>query len=299
MATLIQKKKTGGHWYYPNGDPGHSILKADGSGERAVTIKDAKSLGLFPSVTTILSVMGKQGLDLWKQRQVAIHAMNDTAIAKWQAVKDKDDKTKNEWADDVINLANQQVSDAADLGTAIHDCLDRAIRGEQWDTEKYGTYVNPVLAWWKDKGLQVDALEIVLVNKAEGYAGRCDVLFRYGKAGIGILDYKTRKTKPGEVVQAYDGQGMQLAAYAAVHWGVENLDRVLAANIFISTTEPGRFDVVKNETLRDEYEAFKACCLIWRHLKKYDPRKAEGPGMSPMTASRVSQAQPEAFSSPN
>jgi len=46
-----------------------------------------------------------------------------------------------------------------------------------------------------------------------------------------------------KAVTPYDGQGMQLAAYAAAHYGAGALPRVLAANVFISTTEPGRMVV--------------------------------------------------------
>ena len=90
--------------------------------------------------------------------------------------------------------------------------------------------------------------------------------------GIGILDYKTRKTKPGEKVRAYDDQAMQLAAYGATFWGEQNIGKVVAANIFISTTEAGRMDVVKHTSLSHDWEAFKLVAALWRYLRCYDPR---------------------------
>jgi hypothetical protein len=45
---------------------------ADGSGERPTTIRDAKRLGLYPSVTSILGVLAKPGLEKWKLDQVAL-----------------------------------------------------------------------------------------------------------------------------------------------------------------------------------------------------------------------------------
>ena len=89
--------------------------------------------------------------------------------------------------------------------------------------------------------------------------------------GIGILDYKTRKTKPGEKVEAYDNQAMQLAAYGATYWGEENLPRLLAANVFISTTEPGRIEVVKHPDVLRDWQAFKLVASLWRYQKGYDP----------------------------
>ena len=107
-----------------------------------------------------------------------------------------------------------------------------------------------------------------------GFAGTADVLFRYGQNGIGILDYKTRKTKPGEDVQAYDNQAMQLAAYGATYWGEENIGRVLAANVFISTTEPGRVVVAKHPDPTRDWQAFRMVAALWRYMHGYDPRKA-------------------------
>ena len=142
--------------------------------------------------------------------------------------------------------------------------------GEPYDPE-LRVYVQPVLDWKEKTGIEIVDREIRVVNKAEGFAGTADVLFRYGQQGIGILDYKTRKTKPGEAVAAYDNQAMQLAAYAATYWGPENIDRVLAANVFISTTEPGRMEVVKHADLARDWQAFRMVAALWRYRKGTTP----------------------------
>ena len=92
------------------------------------------------------------------------------------------------------NAAFEQVEQAADLGTMIHGALEAAMAGEPYDPE-LRVYIQPVLEWKEKTGIQIVDREIRLVNKAEGFAGTADVLFRYGQQGIGILDYKTRKTK--------------------------------------------------------------------------------------------------------
>ncbi len=122
-------------------------------------------------------------------------------------------------------------------------------------------------------GIEIIEREIRVVNRAQGFAGTADVLFRYGQNGIGILDYKTRKTRKGEEVVAYDNQAMQLAAYGATYWGPENVERILAANVFISTTEPGRMEVVKHEDLPRDWKAFRLVASLWRYQKGYDPRQ--------------------------
>jgi len=263
MAILTKGQIKGGHWYTADGTPMHKMRTADGSGERATTIKDARRLGLYPSVTSIIDIFSKPNLDAWKLNQVALAALRNP-------------KTQNEgddyWCKRVVEASKEKTEQAADLGTRIHAALDAAMIGEAYDPEM-APYVEPVVKWKRETGILIVEREIRLVNTAHGFAGTSDVMFRYGENGIGILDYKTRKTDPGKPVFAYDGQAMQLAAYAATYWGEENVGRVLAANVFISTTESGRVVIVKHEKPAEDWEAFKHAAAIWRYQKGYDPRK--------------------------
>lgn len=265
MAVLSKNKFSGGHWYQKDGSPMHRLPTADGSGERATTIRDARRLGLYPSVTSILGVLAKPGLETWKLNQVALATLRTP-------------KTESEsaeyWCNRVRDVAFEQVEQAADLGTMIHGALERAMDGQPYDQE-LAVYVEPVLAWRETTGIEIVEREIPLVNKVHGFAGTSDVFFRYGKNGIGILDYKTRKTKPGEKVTAYDNQAQQLAAYAATYWGEDRIGDVLAANVFISTIEPGRMEVVKHTDLAKDWEAFKLIAALWRYQKGYDPREGK------------------------
>jgi hypothetical protein len=264
MALLTKNKRASGHWYKRDGTPVHRIATADGRGERPTTLADARRLGLYPSVTSILGLLAKPGLDKWKQDQVALASLR---------LPKTPEESNDYWCNRVRNAAFEQVEQAADLGTMIHGALEAAMNGQPYDPE-LRVYVQPVLDWKEKTGIKIVDREIRLVNQVEGFAGTADVLFRYGQQGMGILDYKTRKTKPGEVVAAYDNQAMQLAAYAATYWGPENIDRVLAANVFISTTEPGRTEVVKHPNLAADWQAFRLITALWRYQKGYDPRQA-------------------------
>lgn len=269
MANLYKPIVKSSHWYTADGKPAHSQPKKDGDGDRATTIADAKKLSLLPSVTSILGIFDKPALMSWKEEQIATAAVKTPRAEK--------EETRN-WVRRVKEAAYQQVSDAADLGKDIHAALEAAMKGEEWNTE-LKLYVTPVLAWFADKKITIVSTEKVLANTKHGYAGTSDVLFTWGKSGIGVIDYKTRKTKEGEKVTAYDGQALQLAAYAAAEWGEAALDpkRCLNANIFVSTTEPGRFDVVKHANPAADFEAFAHACALWRYLKGYDPRQTEAP----------------------
>jgi hypothetical protein len=263
MAVLSKTKIPAGHWYREDGAPVHRMPTSDGSGERPTTIRDAKRLGLYPSVTSILSVLAKPGLEKWKLDQVALATLRTPKQAE---------ESEDYWCNRVRNAAFEQVEQAADLGTMIHGALESAMAGEPYDPS-LNVYIQPVLDWKAKVGIEIVDREIRVVNKVEGFAGTADVLFRYGQQGIGILDYKTRKTVPKEPVLSYDNQAMQLAAYAATYWGPENITRVLAANVFISTTEPGRMEVVKHEDLARDWQAFRMVAALWRYQKGYDPRQ--------------------------
>jgi hypothetical protein len=205
----------------------------------------------------------RPGLERWKQDQVALATLRTPK---------QPDEPEDYWLNRVRNAAFEQVEQAADMGTMIHGALELAMAGESYDPQ-LRPYIQPVLDWKAERRMEIVGQEVRVVNKVEGFAGTADVLFRFGRQGIGILDYKTRKTVPGKPVDSYDNQAMQLAAYAATYWGPENIDRVLAANIFISTTEPGRMVVVKHEFLPRDWEAFRWLAALWRYQKGYDPRK--------------------------
>lgn len=263
MAILSKTKTSSSHWYRGDGTAVHRMPTSDGSGERPTTIRDARRLGLYPSVTSILGVLAKPGLERWKLDQVALATLRAPKQAE---------ESEDYWCSRVRNAAFEQVEQAADLGTMIHGALEAAMNGEAFSVD-LAVYIEPVLAWKERVGIRIVDREVRVVNKAEGFAGTADVLFRYGQNGIGILDYKTRKTVPGEPVLSYDNQAMQLAAYAATYWGPENITRVLAANVFISTTEPGRMEVVKHEELARDWQAFRMVAALWRYQKGYDPRQ--------------------------
>jgi hypothetical protein len=272
MAVLKKDQVQSSHWYRADGTPCHRLPTAAGDGLRPTTLKDARRLGLFPSVTAILGIFAKPQLDTWKLRQVALASMR---------LERTDGESDTYFADRIIEAAFQQVEDAADLGSRIHEALEQHFEGVAVP-EDLAIYTQPVFAWREAKQLEFVERERALVNHDHGFAGTMDVACVSPSGGIGVIDFKTRKTKPGQAVTPYDGQAMQIAAYGATYWGEANLPRLFGANVFISTTEPGRIEVCTYTPalLMAEWSAFRQACALWRHLKRYDPRgKAEGGSM--------------------
>jgi len=251
-----------GHWYRADASACFEVPKFKGGGMRSVTIKDARALHLYPSVTTILSCLERPALLDWKLKQVAMAALtiphlpgedSDTFIAR------------------IIKDAFKQVEDAADLGTRIHKALELHFASQPYESD-LAVFVQAVDKWMASEGVTIQERELRLVNEEAGYAGTTDLTFANYK-GFGVGDYKTRKTNPKYPCTPYDGQIMQTAAYHVAKYGrIE--DAACDFNLFISTTEPGRIEACwyGAPTLRDEYGAFLHVCALWRHLKQYDPR---------------------------
>jgi hypothetical protein len=235
MAILVENKNMGGgHWYQPDGTPLHQVPKADGKGMRDTTLADARKLGLLPSVTGITDIVAKPALMNWKAAQVAAAAFESPPTG---------DESAEYFIERVINASHHQVAGAADLGSKVHDALEKLLtEGPDAIAEDMWAYVAPVVAWKKEAKITYDQIENVLVNLEIGYAGRCDVLGHDAAGAPVIIDYKTRKTKPKQVCKPYDTQGMQLAAYAVAHYGLDRLPEVKAWNVYISTTEVGRVE---------------------------------------------------------
>jgi len=264
MAILSQSKSVdGGHWYRPDGTPCHQLPKKDGDGMKDTTLADAKKL--LPSVTGYTGILDKPALLNWKATQVAVAAFNNPP---------QPDETVEYFCERVIGASKAPVMAAADLGSKVHDALEKLLlEGPSSVPEEMWPYVSPVMEWKAKAKITFDEIESVLVSLEHGYAGRCDVLAHDAESNKLVIDYKTRKTKPKQKVTPYETQGMQLAAYAVARWGEAALPSVHGYNVYISTTEIGRVEPYRHESLVQHWEAFKAACALWRHVKSYDPRQ--------------------------
>ena len=267
MAKL-QGDQGGSHWYTAEGKSVHKVPAASGQGYRNTTIADARKMGLVPSPTSIIGIMGKPGLERWAKEQVGIACYHN------QPVDGEDEKA---YAKRGMNLAYQQTAKAAEFGKEFHSRLENVLNGEPME-EEWKIHFTPILEWKAEKSLQFIEREKIVLNLKEGYAGTMDVAARGGAGEKMVVDWKTRKTHPSYPITPYDTQILQIAAYAAAYWGegpVRN-GEVYGVNFFISSTEAGRFKIVgyAPEAIRVAYEMYLHVCALWRWLKDYDPRRA-------------------------
>lgn len=247
------------HWYNKAGEAVFEVPKASGGGMRPTTLADARKLGLLPSVTTILGIIDKPQLVDWKVKQ-AIQACFDN----------RPTGTLEEYTKAMQAKSEEQVGDAADLGTAIHAALEAAFAGRSFEQDML-PYVTPTLNKVADAGIKLVEHELRLVNAAYGYAGTTDAVMVDAKGCQGILDFKSRKTKPGQKCTPWETEPMQIAAYAMAK--MRGFTGVVGANVYISTTEPGRVEIVQytSEQLQEAWDGFESALTLWSYLKGYRP----------------------------
>lgn len=246
------------HWYKADGTAQHTIVGKNGK-ERAPTVKEAMALSLYPSVTSKLSIISNWNLQQWQQREVARFAYFNQPEKL---------ETDDAYIGRVLEGAFEQVSDAAELGTDIHEALELFYTGATYEA-KYDLYVKAVDTWVEANSVEFTAHELRLVNPSIGYAGTTDAAFTCPK-GHGILDFKSRKTKKGEKVKPYDTHPLQIAAYHVAKYGEITPDSI-GCNLYISTTEPGRIEPVwyTAEELQEAWQAFQHASQLWDHFKGY------------------------------
>jgi hypothetical protein len=171
--------KESGHYYAKDGTAVFEVPNKSKGGMRPTTLKDCRSLGLFPSVTTIMKVLAAPELDRWKQQQVLLASLT---------LPRQEGETDEEYCSRIMEDAFKQVDDAADLGTSIHKALELHFQGQPYDASMEA-YVAPVKDWVAKHNIKFIQHELRLVNTEVGYAGTTDALVEKGGV-LHVLDYK-------------------------------------------------------------------------------------------------------------
>ena len=190
-------KSESGHWYTKDGEPMYTIVGANGV-ERNTTLRDARSLGLVPSVTTVIGLVAKPFLENWKI---------DQALKSAIYLEKEDDESDEDFFYRCKQDSKKVGVEAAEQGTKIHALIEKGFLGKS----KNKTY--KVIKEFLDETFPDEEWLAEDSFCAEsGYGGKIDL---YSKSGI-FVDFKTKvniKDKdPARLV--YDDHGMQLSAYA-------------------------------------------------------------------------------------
>ena len=269
---ILIQRESASHWYLPDGTPYHDVPRADGNGTRSVTLRDARKVNAMPSVTNILSVLSKPGLDAWKQEQAIMAALT---------LPKRDDESLDAFARRVVTDMSEQVRSAADLGSAVHAAIEVYLQtGEPPENPDILRLFQPMKLWIDEHIERIGLVETVAVHSDFGYAGRIDLVAKLKSTGTwAVIDFKTQKMKPDKkgVFQAafYETWPLQLMAYfrALNHAGECSRKLEDIASVVINSVEPTPVQV--KIWPRDEHEpfwqAFQCARELWCFTKGYRP----------------------------
>ena len=275
------------HAYTLAGEPRHyqETKKGAKNPTRPTTIKDIREQKLLPSVTDICKMLSAPGLEEYKIGQVIQACFEDTPSAN---------EDISGYKRRIQEKAGADAAGAADLGTLIHNSLETYYaRHDLWDgTTKVAMpdgrevpireFVLPAVIEVDKLGIADKVCESVAVNAAAGYAGTVDLYGTRatnprGDKQLVVADFKSKRTKPGQVVEPIETHPVQIAAYIAAldkpDWS-ERKEPPEGYNIYISTTEIGRVDVVHydTDTISRSQRIFEHLLALWR-WRYFDPRQ--------------------------
>ena len=247
---IVKEKVTeNGHWYTKDGTPAYTTIGK--TGERATTLRDARKLGLLPSVTTINGMLSKAGLDTWKQQQVLLAALTLPRLP---------DEPESEWLSRVMQDSKATGREAAERGTAIHAIIESYF--DQVYMPEKPAYLDSI-----DKALEkAFGSQLWLSEKSFGhplgFGGKCDLLAKpvNGKGDGFVVDFKTKDTDLDKV-DVYFEHEMQLAAYRE---GL-GVPAARCAIVFVNgTTNQVKLIEIEEQKLQNGWECFQHLLRVYQ-----------------------------------
>ena len=255
MTTIIARAAESVHWYRQDGKPQYTVKAKDGT-NRPTTLRDARKLDLVPSVTTILKVASKPGLEAWKLEQMLMSALT---------LPRAPGETEKELISRIEADSKETGKRAAERGTRIHESIEKWFSGdrkvehvqiaeafEKTLFEHFDTH--PFQNWIAEASF----------SSQKGFGGKVDIHCDPDQtAPVGIVvDAKSKEFGPDDKVVAYDEHLMQLAAY---RMGLQ-MPHARCANVFVSVNHPGLVKVVewKEEELQRGWEMFQCLLGYWK-----------------------------------
>jgi hypothetical protein len=208
-------------------------------------------MSLVPSVTTILNVAAKPGLERWKQEQMLLAALTLPRAT---------DESEQSFIQRVVMDSKEQGKQAAERGNRIHAAIESFYEGIMLaDMAEYQVGVGEEIR--NKYGVEEFQPEKSFAHEL-GFGGKVDLHTKaYKDCGL-VLDVKSKEFTDPAKVEAYDEHCMQLSAYR-VGLGIPN---AVCGNVFVSAIEPGLV-VIKEwsqEELDRGWQMFQALLTFWQ-----------------------------------
>lgn len=247
-----------GHWYDASGRPRYTITGANGK-DRATTLRDARKLGLVPSVTTILKMEAAPQLERWKIEQACLACMTLPRLP---------DESDDAFMARALQDSKAQVIKAAERGTYLHGLLEDSVHDGRIPFKASAAdtaIIEPALTWLRVNFAGFQWLPERSFAHPSGFGGKLDLYGANSDAHV-IVDYKFKSGIKPDKKLAYDNHCTQLAAYA---YGLDH-PTARCINLFIDSDTPGL--IVPHEWAADDiacgWQAFSCLLSLWKCRKK-------------------------------
>ena len=206
MSTIIARSAESVHWYRQDGAPQYTVKAKDGS-DRPTTLRDARKMDLVPSVTTVMKIAAKPGLEQWKLEQMLLSALTLPKFAH------EDEKA---YIARIVADSKETGKQAAEKGTRIHESIESWFDGKKDVPHKdiALAFEEHIFNHFKTHPDQPWLTERAFASPL-GFGGKVDLFCeadQHAPVGI-VLDAKSKDFGPDDKVDAYDEHLMQLAAY--------------------------------------------------------------------------------------
>lgn len=261
---ILKAQRADAHWYHADGTAQHTVIGKNGK-ERATTLRDARKLNLFPSVTGIIGIIGKPGLEFHKIREGIL-----AAITLPRLPGEGDDA----YAVRAYEDSKAQFVKAGEFGSRIHAAI------EAYNLDSSDVPTNELLPWleeyanWRFQNIdRILSAEERIVNLEHGYAGTFDLLAEHKTYGLVLVDFKTQNVKKDKPA-FYDTWCWQLAAYRQA-----KKIKCGCLSLVIDSNKPGApvERLWTEEELVTGWEIFRRANEIWQLTNDYSPTTGSAP----------------------
>lgn len=244
------------HWYDQSGAPRYTVIGKNGK-ERNTTLRDARKYGWVPSVTQIINMAARPGLEAWKSQQVLLAALTLPRLK---------DEPEAAYIQRIMADSREQAQKAAERGTAIHAAIQGHYEGEP-PSEEMWPFVKGAADEMQKHFCDYSRWQPERpFSHSLGYGGKID-LASDEYEGL-VLDFKTKEFGPDDNLKTWDEHHMQLAAY---RYGL-GMECASAAIVYVSVTVPGLVRVIEipEPDLERGWECFKSLLAFWKAKNRFD-----------------------------
>jgi hypothetical protein len=253
---------------------------------RAGRFYEIDDCGTLPSVTTILSVIGKPALMAWAAK-VEREMVTKVSADLYEDVAKTPSMTRAGW---LISLETRlgkekahakELAKAGEIGSQVHELIEWTLKGELCYDAGPSPRISDKAQWafmaWEDwrraVKLKPIAVEQVIWSSKYGYAGTLDLLAEV-EGVLTVVDWKTGKAVYGEA-------HLQNAAYrqAIREMGHGDPKQGLIVRLPKVETDPN-FEVVAAKPENLQFPKFLDAMSVWKWAQEieeeYQAKKSTG-----------------------